>query len=74
MVNRLKTGEKNIGMIDCMVRIIIVLIAAFVPGRVTAPGSCLVVLIGLTLLITGAVRTAPILSGYESLNDLCAYE
>ena len=63
-VNRMKIGEKNVGMIDRVVRIIlgIVLIAAFALGWVAAPWSYLVALIGLIALVTGAVGTCPLYS------------
>jgi hypothetical protein len=61
---RMKIGEKNVGMIDRVVRIIlgIVLLAAFVLNMVPAPWSYLVVLIGLIALVTGAVGTCPLYS------------
>jgi len=57
-------GEKNVGMIDRVVRIIIgiVLIAAFALNIVAAPWSYLVALIGLIALVTGAVGTCPLYS------------
>jgi hypothetical protein len=57
-------GEKNVGMIDRVVRIIlgIVLIAVFALNMVAAPWSYLVVLIGLIALVTGAVGTCPLYS------------
>lgn len=60
----LKIGEKNVGMIDRVVRIIIgiVLIAAFALGWISAPWSYLVALIGLIALITGAVGTCALYS------------
>jgi hypothetical protein len=63
-VKSLKIGEKNVGMIDRVVRIIIgiVLIAAFALGWVAAPWSYLVVLIGLIALVTGAVGTCALYS------------
>jgi hypothetical protein len=63
-VKKLKIGEKNVGMIDRVVRIIlgIVLIAVFVLNMVAAPWSYLVALIGLIALITGAVGTCALYS------------
>jgi hypothetical protein len=63
-VKRLKIGEKNVGMIDRVVRIVlgIVLIAVFVLNMVAAPWSYLVALIGLIGLVTGAVGTCPLYS------------
>ena len=63
-VKKLKIGEKNVGMIDRVVRIIlgIVLIGVFVLNMVAAPWSYLVALIGLIALITGAVGTCPLYS------------
>jgi hypothetical protein len=55
----MQIGEKNVGMIDRMVRIIlgIVLIAVFALNMVAAPWSYLVVLIGIIALATGAFGT-----------------
>ena len=55
----MKIGEKNVGMIDRVARIIIglVLIAAFALNMVAAPWSYLVLLIGLIALVTGLVGT-----------------
>jgi hypothetical protein len=63
-VKTLKIGEKNVGMIDRMVRIIIgiVLIAVFALNMVAAPWSYLVVHIGLIALVTGAVGTCALYS------------
>jgi len=63
-VKKLKIGEKNVGMIDRVVRIIlgIVLIGVFVLNMVAAPWSYLVALIGLIALVTGAVGTCPLYS------------
>ena len=60
----MKIGEKNVGMIDRVVRIIIgiVLLAAFALGWVASPWSYLVALIGLIALITGAVGTCALYS------------
>jgi Protein of unknown function (DUF2892) len=63
-VKSMKIGEKNVGMIDRVVRIIIgiVLIAAFSLGWVGAPWSYLVALIGLIVLVTGVVGTCALYS------------
>jgi len=60
----MKIGEKNVGMADRVVRIIIglVLIAAFLLNLVPAPWSYLVLLIGLIALVTGAVGTCALYS------------
>jgi len=60
----MKIGEKNVGMIDRVVRIIIgiILIAAFALGWVAAPWSYLVALIGLIVLVTGIVGTCALYS------------
>lgn len=60
----MKIGEKNVGMIDRVVRIIlgIVLLAVFALNMVTAPWSYLVALIGLIALVTGAVGTCALYS------------
>jgi hypothetical protein len=67
----LQIGEKNVGMIDRVVRIIlgIVLIGVFALNMVAAPWSYLVVLIGLIALVTGAVGTCPLYSvlGFSTL-------
>ena len=54
-------GEKNVGTIDRVVRIIvgIALLAAFALNMVAAPLSYLVLLIGIIALVTGAVGTCP---------------
>jgi hypothetical protein len=59
-----KIGEKNVGMIDRVVRIIIgiVLIAVFALNMVAAPWSYLVALIGVIALVTGAVGTCALYS------------
>ena len=63
-VKKLQIGEKNVGMIDRVVRIIlgIVLIAVFALNMVAAPWSYLVALIGLIALVTGAVGTCALYS------------
>jgi len=60
----LKIGEKNVGMIDRGVRIIIgiVLIAVFALNMVAAPWSYLIVLIGIIALATGAFGTCALYS------------
>ena len=54
-------GEKNVGTIDRVVRIIvgIALLAGFALNMVAAPLSYLVVLIGLIALVTGFIGTCP---------------
>ena len=63
-VKGLKIGEKNVGTIDRVVRIIIgiVLIAVFALNMVAAPWSYLVLLIGLIVLVTGIVGTCALYS------------
>jgi hypothetical protein len=60
----MKIGEKNVGMIDRVVRIIlgIILLIAVVMKMVAAPWSYLVALIGLIALVTGAVGTCALYS------------
>lgn len=60
----MKIGEKNVGTIDRVIRIIlgIVLLYLFVVNMVAAPWSYLVALIGLILLVTGIVGTCPLYS------------
>jgi len=55
----MKIGEKNVGMIDRAIRIIfgIILLYLFAGNIVAAPWSYLVALIGIILLVTGAVGT-----------------
>jgi len=57
----LNIGEKNVGTIDRVVRIIvgIALLAGFALNMVAAPLSYLVVLIGLIALVTGLIGTCP---------------
>jgi hypothetical protein len=57
-------GEKNVGMIDRIIRIVIgiILLAAFALKIVAAPWSYLVALIGLIALVTGAVGTCALYS------------
>ena len=54
-------GEKNVGMIDRILRFIIgiALLAVFALNMVAAPLSWLVALIGLIALVTGALGTCP---------------
>ena len=60
----MKIGEKNVGMIDRVVRIIlgIILLIVVVMKMVHAPWSYLVALIGLIALVTGAVGTCALYS------------
>jgi len=60
----MKIGEKNVGMIDRVLRIIvgIIFLAAFALRWVAAPWSYLIGLIGLILLVTGAVGTCALYS------------
>ncbi len=60
----MKIGEKNVGMIDRVIRIIlgIILLYLFVVNMVAAPWSYLVALIGLILLVTGVIGTCPLYS------------
>ena len=57
-------GEKNVGMTDRIIRIVIgiILLAAFALKMVAAPWSYLVALIGLIALVTGAVGTCALYS------------
>jgi hypothetical protein len=54
-------GEKNVGMIDRVIRIIvgIAFLAGFALNMVAAPLSYLVALVGLIALVTGAIGTCP---------------
>jgi uncharacterized membrane protein HdeD (DUF308 family) len=60
----LKIGEKNVGMIDRVVRIIlgIVLIGVFFLHMVAAPWSYIVLLIGVIALVTGVFGTCALYS------------
>jgi hypothetical protein len=60
----MKIGEKNVGMIDRVIRIIlgIILLYLFVVNMVVAPWSYLVALIGLILLVTGIIGSCPFYS------------
>ena len=54
-------GEKNVGMIDRIVRILIgiAFLAGFALNMVASPLSYLVALVGLVLLVTGIIGTCP---------------
>jgi hypothetical protein len=54
-------GEKNVGTIDRVVRIIvgIAFLAGFALNMVAAPLSYLVAIVGLIALVTGAIGTCP---------------
>jgi hypothetical protein len=54
-------GEKNVGTIDRVIRIIvgIALLAAFALNMAAAPLSYLVLLIGIIALVTGAAGPCP---------------
>jgi Inner membrane protein YgaP-like, transmembrane domain len=60
----MKIGEKNVGMIDRAIRIVfgIILLYLFAGNMVAALWSYLVALIGIILLVTGAVGTCPLYS------------
>jgi hypothetical protein len=60
----MKIGEKNVVMIDRVIRIIlgIILLYLFAVNMVAAPFSYLVILIGLILLMTGIIGTCPLYS------------
>jgi hypothetical protein len=60
----MKIGEKNVGKIDRVVRIIlgIALIVVFALNMVAAPWSYLVVLIGIIALATGVFGTCALYS------------
>jgi hypothetical protein len=60
----MKIGEKNVGKIDRVIRIILglILLYLFVANMVTVPWSYLVALIGLILLVTGVIGTCPFYS------------
>jgi uncharacterized membrane protein HdeD (DUF308 family) len=60
----MKLGEKNVGTADRGVRVIagVILLAVFVLNMVAAPLSYLVALVGLILLVTGALATCPLYS------------
>jgi hypothetical protein len=55
----MKIGEKNVGIVDRAIRIVIglVLIAVFVLNLVVAPWSWLVVIVGIIILATGVIGT-----------------
>jgi hypothetical protein len=54
-------GEKNVGTIDRIVRIVvgIAFLAGFALNMVASPLSYLVALVGIIALVTGAVGTCP---------------
>lgn len=60
----MKLGEKNVGKIDRVIRIIlgIILLYLFIVNMVAAPWSYLVALIGLILIVTGIIGTCPLYS------------
>ena len=60
----MKIGEKNVGKIDRVIRIVLgfILLYLFVANMVTAPWSYLVALIGLILLVTGIIGTCMLYS------------
>jgi hypothetical protein len=60
----MKIGEKNVGMTDRIVRIVLglILIIAFALNYVPSPWSYLVAIIGLILLVTGALGTCGLYS------------
>ena len=60
----MKIGEKNVGMIDRIIRVIIgiVLIVVFALHKVAAPWSYLVLLIGIIALVTGVFGTCALYS------------
>lgn len=60
----MKIGEKNVGTIDRIVRIVvgIVLLAGFALNMIAAPLSYLVALIGLIALVTGLLGTCALYS------------
>ncbi len=64
LVKDVKFGEKNVGMVDRVIRIIlgIILLYLFLVNMVAAPWSYLVALIGLILLMTGIVGSCPLYS------------
>ena len=57
----MKLGEKNVGTIDRVVRIIIgiAFLAGFALNMVAAPLSYLVALVGIIALVTGVIGTCP---------------
>jgi hypothetical protein len=60
----MEIGEKNVGMIDRVIRIIfgVILLCLFAVNMVAAPWSYLVGLVGLILLVTRVVGTCPLYS------------
>jgi hypothetical protein len=63
-VRGMKIGERNVGTIDRIVRIVlgIILIAVFALNMVASPWSYLVVLIGIIALATGIFGTCGLYS------------
>jgi hypothetical protein len=61
---KIEIGEKNVGMIDRVIRIIfgIILLYLFAVNMIATPWSYLVGLIGVILLVTGVVGTCPLYS------------
>ena len=60
----MKIGEKNVGIVDRIIRILagLILIAVFAFGWVAAPWSYLVLIIGLIALVTGVFGTCALYS------------
>ncbi len=60
----MKFGERNVGMTDRLVRVVlgIILLGLFVLNYIPSPWSYLTAFIGLVLLITGAVGTCGLYS------------
>ena len=68
----MKFCEKNVGTIDRLVRIIlgIVLLAVFALNLVASPWSYLVAIVGLVVLVTGALGTCGLYSilGFNTMD------
>jgi hypothetical protein len=60
----MEIGKKNVGMIDRVIRIIlwVILLYLFAANMIATPWSYLVGLIGLIMIMTGAVGTCPLYS------------
>lgn len=60
----MKIGEKNVGTIDRVVRVIagIAFLAGFAMNMVAAPLSYLVAIVGIVLIATGALGTCALYS------------
>jgi hypothetical protein len=60
----MKIGENNVGMIDRIIRVVLgfILLYLYAVKVVAAPWSYLVALIGIILLVTGAIGTCAIYS------------